>query len=113
MKTEFRVTQTFEREFKRLKKKYISLPGDLASFQEEYLKNPNAGVDLGGGFKKIRISVKSKGKGKSGGARIITYEVIISIRIKTVYLVTIFVKSEQESISNEKIREILSKEGLA
>jgi mRNA-degrading endonuclease RelE of RelBE toxin-antitoxin system len=70
-KIQFSVTDEFEREFKRLKRKYRSLPDDIKQCQAEIERNPRTGVDLGSNIRKIRLSIKSKGKGKSSGARII------------------------------------------
>jgi hypothetical protein len=60
---------------------------------------------LGKDCYKIRLSIKSKGKGKSGGARIITCVKVID---GNVYLITIYDKSEKESISNKELKELLS-----
>ncbi len=86
---EFFVTEEFEREFKRLKKKYRSLPEDLKLFKEEHSKNPLLGTDLGSNIRKIRLAIKSKGKGKSGGARLISYEFYLSVSKRNIVLVTI------------------------
>ena len=66
----------------------------------ELTENPIKGTSLGNGFYKIRLAIKSKGKGKSGGARIITYVKIIAT---TVYLVSIYDKSEQSDISENEL----------
>ncbi len=60
------------------------------------LENPIKGVDLGQGCFKIRLAIKSKGKGKAGGARVITCITFIQ---ETVYLLSIYDKSETETIS--------------
>jgi len=65
-------TSTFKKEFKRLNKKYPSLKNDIESFVNNLLDNPMFGIDLGNGLRKIRISIKSKLRGKQGGTRIIT-----------------------------------------
>lgn len=62
----------FEKQARRLSKKYKSLKDDLANLQKELLENPFQGDDLGGGVRKIRMAISSKGKGKSGGARVLT-----------------------------------------
>ncbi len=75
--TNFIPTPTFERSYKRLKKKYPSLSNDLKEFKSQLIQNPKAGVDLGGHFRKIRVAIASNGAGKSGGARIITYDLLV------------------------------------
>jgi mRNA-degrading endonuclease RelE of RelBE toxin-antitoxin system len=94
MEHQFIPTPTFEKSYKRLKKKYPSIKTDLEEFQKEYNENPDIGSDLGGGFRKIRIAIKSKNKGKKGGARIITYDMCIKTESKVVILVEIYDKSE-------------------
>jgi hypothetical protein len=102
MEHEFIPTPSFERSYKRLKKKYFSLKTDLESFIKEFNENPNLGKDLGGGFRKIRIAIKSKNKGKSGGARIIIYDMCIKTEDKVVILVAIIDKSESSTISDSE-----------
>jgi hypothetical protein len=55
----------FRRQAKRLAKKYKSLAGDLTVLQQMLYENPFSGTDLGGGKRKIRLHVNSKGKGKA------------------------------------------------
>ena len=62
----------FKRQFKRLAKKYHSLKSDYDAWLDEIYKNPLVGDDLGCGVRKIRMTIADKGKGKSGGARILT-----------------------------------------
>lgn len=64
-------------------------------------------VDLGSGFKKIRLALKSKGKGKSGGARIITYEILIAENDTNVIFASIYDKSDFENIDIILLKEIL------
>jgi len=66
-------TPVFIRKAKGLKKKHLSLIEDLEQLEKSLIENPRQGVDLGGGLHKLRLAVSSKGKGKSGGYRIITY----------------------------------------
>jgi mRNA-degrading endonuclease RelE of RelBE toxin-antitoxin system len=86
----------FKRQVKALAKKYKSLKSDLEKFQKDIIINPRQGDDLGGNVYKVRIAIASKSKGKSGGARIITY--VLSPQNK-IYLLTIFDKSEIENIT--------------
>jgi hypothetical protein len=95
-------TPTFEKSYKRLKKKYYSLKTDLEEFKKGYSENPNIGDDLGGGFRKVRIAVKSKNRGKRSGARIITYDVCIKTEGKVVILVEIYDKNEISTLSDSE-----------
>jgi len=95
-------TPTFEKSYKRLKKKYNSLGADLEEFKKEYNENQDIGIDLGEGFRKIRVAIKSKNKGKRGGARIITYDVFVKTEDKIVILVEIYDKSEVSSLSDSE-----------
>lgn len=101
------VTITYLPEFlkqaKRLAGKYPSFPEDLKTFVEEIKENPLAGVDLGGGVRKVRMSIKSKNKGKSGGARVITFNYAVNDDNREVTLMTVYDKSDRENISNKEI----------
>lgn len=93
-------TEPFERKIKRLAKKYKSLPSDIQPIIEELYENPTLGTAIGKDCYKIRISITSKGKGKSGGARIITYVRVVK---KNVFLLDIYDKSEQANISDKEM----------
>ncbi len=93
----------FDKQAKRLAKKYPSLKNDLTLLIKNLADDPEQGIALGNGFFKIRISISSKGKGKSGGARIITYVKIIAA---TVFLTSIYDKGEKSSISNKELIQI-------
>lgn len=74
---------------------------------DELSQNPNMGKDLGSGVRKIRMAVKSKGKGKSGGMRVITFNVIVDQTDTEITLLTVYDKSEKESISDKEIKMLL------
>jgi len=93
----------FDRQFKRLAKKYKSLASDYLAFSKELKENPFQGDDLGGGVRKIRMAIGSKGKGKSGGARILTLNVLVSDDAD-ITLLTIYDKNEIDNVSDEYIR---------
>ena len=93
-------TPRFKREIKRLVKKFASLKNEYAVLIDELSKTPSLGTPLGNNCYKIRVSIASKGKGKSGGARVITY---IFVQNTTVYLISIYDKSEQGSISDQQL----------
>ena len=82
-------------------KKYKSLKSDLAPVITVLIQNPFQGTPLGKDCYKIRVAIAFKGKGKSGGARLITY---IRITEKTVYLIDIYDKSEKDIISNKELQ---------
>ncbi|WP_395053902.1 type II toxin-antitoxin system RelE/ParE family toxin [Flavobacterium sp.] len=94
-------TSKFENELKRLIKKFPSLKEEYAELIEEIIKNPKSGTFLGNNCYKIRVAIQSKGKGKSGGARTITY---IFIETETVYLLTIYDKSEKENLKPNELK---------
>lgn len=97
-------TTEFEKEIKRLKAKYPSLQDDFRLFLNELEINPVQGTPLGKGCYKVRMKISSKRTGKSGGARVITFVQVIK---ETVILISIYDKSEKESISNNEIHERL------
>ena len=97
----------FVRQAKRFAKKYKSFDDDLVDLQDELMKNPFIGTDLGGGKRKIRMSVESKGKGKRGGMRVITFSIVRTEETITVYLVTIYDKSEYTSVSDHYVNQII------
>ena len=99
-------TPNFLSESKRLSKKYSSLKTDIAQLAESLASNPTMGTALGGGVYKIRLAIQSKGKGKSGGARVIT---CVKIVRSVVYLVSIYDKSVRETISVNEIRDLIKK----
>ena len=97
----------FKRQFRQLKKKYRSLTDDLENFQLSLKENPFQGDDLGGGVRKIRMAIASKGKGKSGGARVLTLNVLVSDDAD-ITLLTIYDKNEIDNVSDDYIRWLVS-----
>ncbi len=95
----------FRKEAKRLIKKYPSLKKELAILGQQLSEGPTMGSSLGNDCYKIRLAIKSKGKGKSGGARIITH--VIHIVDQVVFLLTIFDKSDKENIQDKELKELL------
>lgn len=92
----------FEKQLKRLVKKFPSLKKEFAQLIKLLQENPRSGISIGNNCYKIRIAISSKGKGKSGGARVITH---IQISQTTVYLFAIYDKSEQSDISDADLKE--------
>ncbi len=96
--------EVFERQSKKLIKKYASLKNELLVLIQELKHNPTLGVAIGKNCYKIRIAIASKGKGKRGGGRIITNTVIYK---KRVYLLTIYDKSEKDDLSDDELENLL------
>lgn len=94
----------FDRQLKRLIRKYPSLKNEVARLGEQLTENPKTGTNLGNNCYKIRLAIASKGKGKSGGARVITH---IYIERKFVYLLAIYDKSEEENIPEGQVLKLL------
>ncbi len=84
-----------------MSKKYPSLKSDLFKLIKQLEANPLIGISLGKDFYKIRISISSKGKGKSGGARVITCVKVIQT---IVYLAAIYNKSEKSTITDSELK---------
>lgn len=99
---------SFIKELKRLKKKYRAIAQDYLKLINELETNPYIGTDLGKGVRKVRMAITDKGKGKSHGARVITYtDAIVSIEEGTVYLLTIYDKADRPAISDKEIAELI------
>ena len=107
MKVKIIPSQEFDRRFKRLAKKYKSLPEDYLTFSKKLKENPFLGSDLGGGVRKIRMAIGSKGKGKSSGARVLTLTVLVSDDAD-VTLLTIYDKDEIDNVSDNYIKWLIS-----
>jgi mRNA-degrading endonuclease RelE of RelBE toxin-antitoxin system len=97
----------FKKEAKRLIRKFPSLKAELRELSNILSENPETGKPLGNETYKIRLAIKSKGKGKSGGARVITYLVTEN---EEVYLLLIYDKSEYENVDDKILQQII--EGL-
>ena len=84
----------------------------MATFVKELLQNPEIGTDLGNGFRKIRLAITSKGKGKRGGARVITLNLILSADETEIGLFYIYDKSERISITDAELKALRLKGGV-
>jgi mRNA-degrading endonuclease RelE of RelBE toxin-antitoxin system len=107
------VTEGFKREAKKLFKKFPSLKEDLRLLSELLTENPAMGVKLTNNVYKIRLAVKSKGKGKRGGMRVITYlwEQAMpkenEFAEATVFLLSIYDKSEEDNITDRELGNLI------
>ncbi len=91
-------TPDFEKSFKALSKRHRSLKQDILDFTQTLQDNPFQGDELTPGIRKIRMAISSKGKGKSGGARVITYTVLTIEDQGIVYLIDIYDKADYSTV---------------
>ena len=94
----------FEKQAKKLIKKFPSLKNELLQLIDQLEDKPQQGTAIRKSCYKVRIAIASKGKGKSGGARLITNFVVTE---KTVYLLSIYDKSEQENLTDKELEQLL------
>lgn len=110
MKTEIVITGNFQREAKKYLKRYRSLKSELENLYSQLIVNPQIGTPIGNNSFKIRLSVKSKNRGKSAGMRIITHlevNIVLHEVSNRLYLLSIYDKSEIDSLSDTEILRIL------
>jgi mRNA-degrading endonuclease RelE of RelBE toxin-antitoxin system len=105
-------TEDFDKRIRTLSKKYRSLINDLIVLKKELLKNPEMGDRLSENVRKVRMAIASKNRGKSGGARVITCSVLVAVEFTKIYLLTIYDKVEQDTISEKEIKTLKEKNGL-
>ena len=108
MKVSFDYLDEFERGAKALRKKYPSFESDYDTFLNELEKNPYGGESLGRHTYKNRMAIASKGKGKSGGARVITYNLQqVNDEEVLITLMSIYDKSDIENVSDAYLRSLV------
>ena len=98
------LTDNFKKEAKKLIKKQASLKEEIKVLGQSLEENPKQGTSLGNNVYKIRLSIASKQKGKSGGARIITF---VKVENETIYFLTIYSKGEKDTINDNEIKLLL------
>lgn len=101
-------TSVFARGLKSLAKKHRSIKKDVEEFAKSLSENPFQGDELCPGVRKIRMAIASKGRGKSGGARVITYTVVIAENQGRVYLVDIYDKVDFSTVDVSIIKHYIS-----
>ena len=116
MKVIVRITKNFKKEAKPLLKKYRSLSKDILGLEKELILKPMMGTPLGKNIFKIRLKVTSKGKGKSGGARVISLVETTLIGVVeqadqeeiTVNLLSIYDKSDVATITDLELKDLIN-----
>ena len=101
---EIRFSEEFDRAFKRLKKRYRSLPDDVKKLLASLVENPEQGVELHNGLRKVRISFASKGHGKRGGGRVIIQLAVTEDCLTFVY---IYDKSDMDNVSDKFLDQVI------
>jgi mRNA-degrading endonuclease RelE of RelBE toxin-antitoxin system len=104
MSYKIEISPNFKKEAKRLTKKYSSLKTELTFLIQELEVNPTLGTPLGNDIYKIRLSIASKNKGKSGGARVLTF---VKITQTKVLLFSIYNKGEVDNLTEKEIQELI------
>ena len=100
-------TKIFKKYFKRYNKKYKSLKSDFELLENQLLENPKLGTYLGDNLYKIRLAVKSKNKGKSGGFRVVTYLIKEHNNNTEIRLIILYDKSDIANITKDELINII------
>lgn len=105
-------TPDFAKALKAFAKRYRSIKDDIRKLSRSLQENPFQGDELSPGIRKIRMAITSKGRGKSGGARIITYTIVAAENNGSVYLIDIYDKSDFSTVDVSVIQNIIAELGL-
>ena len=101
---DIKFSSEFERAFKRLKKRYRSLPADFKQLLDSMVENPVQGTELRDGMRKVRIAFASKGKGKRAGGRVIIQLTMTDTCLSFLY---IYDKSDMPIVSDDFLDNII------
>lgn len=112
MNFEVLILPDFEKSAKALSKKYRSLKSDIKNLIISLENNPFQGDELTSGIRKIRMAITSKGRGKSGGARVISKTVVYTETEGKVYLLEIYDKADTSTVDVEILKQIVAGLGL-
>ena len=104
MSYKIELSANFKKEAKKLTKKFPSLKQELTTLFTELETNPTMGTPLGNDIYKIRLAIASKNKGKSGGARVLSFVKIIAT---TVLLFSIYNKGDIDNLSDKEIQNLI------
>jgi mRNA-degrading endonuclease RelE of RelBE toxin-antitoxin system len=98
------LSSNFKKEAKKLIKKYPSLKIELVKLFFELEQNPTLGIPLGDNIYKIRLAIASKNKGKSGGARVLSFVKVTDTRV---LLFSIYNKGEIDYLTENEIKALI------
>lgn len=102
-------SSAFKKELKRIAKKHRQILKNINQLIDDLAENPALGTDLGQNVHKIRLAISGTSKGKSGGARVITY---VRFTNESVILAEIYLKNEHDTVDLDTIISRLTNEGL-
>lgn len=112
MSFEFVTSRYFDSEIKRLSKRYRNFKADMEEFRRSLRENPLQGVEIAPHVRKVRMAISDKGRGKSGGARVITFDALVSDQDGKLYLLLIYDKADTSNVKMNVVREIIKEMGL-
>lgn len=99
------ITPNFAKELKNLAKRHTSIKADLIILSQSLTEMPTQGIEVFKNCYKIRFAIRSKGRGKSGGGRLITF---IQVQNECIYLLSIYDKSDKETVSDQILKYLLN-----
>ena len=106
------VSDDFAKEAKRLAKKYPSFKQDYKEFLESIKNNPLQGDEITKNIRKIRMAIKSKGKGKSGGARVVTFNVLTNTEKGQVVFLLLYDKEDASTVKVNVVKQLVQDLGF-
>ena len=106
------VSDDFAKEAKRLAKKYPSFKQDYKEFLESIKDNPLQGDEITKNIRKIRMAIKAKGKGKSGGARVITFNILTDIENGHVVFLLLYDKEDASTVKVNVVKQLVQDMGF-
>ena len=112
MNFKIQTTSYFDAEAKRLGKRYRSFVDDLKSFRDSITEDPFQGTEIMPGIGKVRMSIETKGRGKSGGARVITFTYLVSEESGNVILLLLYDKADASSVKSNVVKKIVKDLGF-
>ena len=106
------VSDDFAKEAKRLAKKYPSFKQDYKEFLESIKNNPLQGDEITKNIRQIRMAIKAKGKGKSGGARVITINVLTDMENGHVVFLLLYDKEDASTVKVNVVKQLVRDMGF-
>ncbi len=102
-----RLTASFKRSVKKLKRRYPHIKDDVQEGVELLLQTPQLGVVVpgSGGIRKIRLPNRDAKRGKSGGYRLLYY--LEDTESQALYLLFVYSKSDRADVTRRELKQLL------